>query len=154
MDVVVSMLKQSRVQAALEYAHKQASFTPKDYMRLLQACRSQQLAQALVAPGRQLLPLGTVIRVLLDTSYEESKGLQLLVDLHSNSAGELSSCQVVLSLKMKSWYFGESVTAKLHTRTMNEPLPSQAMRITIATGPTSKQLEINSCIIILSGFLQ
>ncbi|XP_064599978.1 clathrin heavy chain linker domain-containing protein 1-like [Liolophura sinensis] len=86
MDVVICMLKQSRVQAALEYASKQACFTPMDYMRLLQACPSQQLAQTLVAPGRQLLPLGTVIRVLLDTSYEETKGLQLLMDLHTNSA--------------------------------------------------------------------
>ena len=82
---VFAMVKQGRIQAAIECAVEQGDFTTEDYLRMLDVNSSYQLAEALIEEqesGERLVPIGCMVRALLQVEGTYDMGLHLLEDLY------------------------------------------------------------------------
>ena len=97
MLAVKCMIRQGRVNQALEYAQQKAHFHYQDYLQVLQECPSIQLSHALSVQrsrnGRTMLPLGVIVRTLLELDQADI-GLHLLQDLHRNHSGGMRTISI------------------------------------------------------------
>ena len=86
---------------ALDYAHQTAKFHALDYIEVLRSSPNMKFASALFKRklgGKPLVPLGVVIRVLIEEDAYEV-GLNLLHEVHlSGSQGEQCVCKMTLIL--------------------------------------------------------